>query len=182
MFEFDVEDEYLGTWEPFLYDKEKDVQVYLRIRPLTEPVNEEISKTYGKMRMNKAQGVRQRQIPEANRSKVGTARVLFMWTGIRNAYVKMVNQATADFWSKCLGKSHTVGEDVLLPENIWHPRALDKKAPRPFDDMKRMMIEQDTRFSTKVIAIGMGTDDDAIEEVKEEAKQELAQEKELEKN
>lgn len=181
-FEFNVEQEYLGSWEPYLYDKEKDKQVYLRIRPLTEDETERINKRYGKMRMNRAQGVRQRQVPQKNQRLVGFARVSFMWTGIRNAYVNMVNQATVDFFGKCLGKSFEVGEEILLPEDLWHPTDLDALAPHPLDDLKRLMIQQDTRISTKVISIGMGIDDDEVEEAKDEAKQEIAQEKELTKN
>ena len=182
MFEFDVENEYLGEWEPFRFDPEKDVQVYLRIRPLTEVFSQKNEKKFGIMRMNKRQGVRQRQIPEANKREASYARVFFMWTGIRNAYVKMTNEATADFFGKRLGKEFKVGDEVLLPEEFYHPRDMDVKAARPFDELKRLMVDQDQRISTKVVIVGQGFDEDEVEAAAESKKQEAEQEKELTKN
>ncbi|MCP4878328.1 MAG: hypothetical protein GY896_22980 [Gammaproteobacteria bacterium] len=181
-FEFSVEREWLGTWEPYLFDKEKDVQVFLRIRPMTEDATSKVNKKFGKLKMIKAQGVRQRQIPEGNRTEAGFARVSFMWTGIRNGYIKMVDEPTAAFFGEKLGKKFSISEEVLLPEDLWHPVTLDENAPRPFDDIKRLMLEQDTRISSKVVDIGMGTDSEAVEDEKKEAQEKVKQEQELEKN
>jgi hypothetical protein len=181
-FEFDVESEYLGTWEPYIFDKEKDVQVFLRIRPLTEDHNEAVQKKYGKFRMNKRQGVRQRQVPAKNQKAVGLANVLFMWTGIRNGFVRMSNEATAAFFGKCLGKQFEVGATIELPENLCHPKDLDPKAPRLLDELKTLMVRQDVRISNKVVSIGMGVDDEEIEDTKADEDEQDEQAKELEKN
>lgn len=180
--EFTIDEEYLGEWEPLRYDKEFDVQIQLRIRPLTEDESERINKKWGKMKMNKRQGVRQRQVPIENQREVGIDRVLFMWTGIKNGFIKATNQATCDYYSERLGKEYKVGDRIELPENFYHPASHPEKARRPFDEIKRMMIERDTRISSKVVEIGMGTDDEIIEDAKTEAKEEAEQEKELEKN
>lgn len=177
---FEYGDEYLGTWEPFVYDKDLDVQVYLRIRPLTEAHNEKIQKKYGKMKMNKRQGVRQRQVPPKNQKLVGSENIVFMWTGVRNFHIKVTNEATAAFFGERLKKECKVGETIVLPRELWHPHDLDVKAPRPLDEIKNMMLQQDVRISSKVIDIGMGTDDDAVDA--EEAKEEAQQEKDLTKN
>jgi hypothetical protein len=179
--EFTIDEEYLGEWEPLRYDKEYDVQILLRIRPLTEEESDRINKKWGKMKMNKRQGVRQRQVPVENQREVGIDRVLFMWTGIKNGFIKATNQATADWFGKRLGKEFKVGDRIQLPQNLYHPKSLDKNAPRPLDEIKRLMIENDTRISSKVVEVGMGTDDEMIEDA-DEAKEEFEQEKELEKN
>ena len=132
--------------------------------------------------MNKRQGVRQRQVPAKNQKAVGLANILFMWTGIRNGHVRMSNEASAAFFGKCLDKKFAVGETIELPEDLWHSKLMDDREPKPLDELKTMMLEQDVRISNKIVAIGFGTDDDAIEDDKEEAKQKAEQEKELEKN
>lgn len=177
---FEYGDEYLGTWEPFVYDKDLDVQVYLRIRPLTEAHNEKIQQKYGKFKMNKLQGVRQRRVPQKNQKAVGAENIVFMWTGVRNYHIKVTNEATASFFGECLKKEFKIGEVLELPEELWHPHDLHLKAPRPLDEIKNMMLQQDVRISSKVIDIGMGTDDDAVDA--EEAEQKAEQEKELTKN
>lgn len=180
---FEFGEEYLGQWEPFVFDKELDVQVFLRIRPLTEDHNEKVQKKYGKFRMNKRQGVRQRHVPAKNQKAVGMENIIFMWTGVRNFHIKVTNEATASFFARVLDKKDIkVGSTIELPEDVWHKHDLDPKAPRPLDDLKNMMLQQDVRISSKVIDIGMGTDDDVIEGKEEEAKQEALQEVELEKN
>lgn len=177
---FEYGDEFLGTWEPFVYDKEKDCQVWLRIRPLTEDHNEKVQKKYGKFKMNKRQGVRQRVVKPKDNRAVGFENVIFMWTGIRNGYVKLTNAATVAFFSKCLGKEFKVDEEILLPEELWHKYDLSPKEPRPLDELKTMMIQQDVRITAKVVDVGMGTDDEAAEE--EEKEEEAKQEAELTKN
>ena len=179
---FELGEEYLGTWEPFVFDKELDLQVFLRIRPLTEEHNEKVQKKYGKFRMNKRQGVRQRQVPAKNQKAVGMENIIFMWTGVRNFHIKVTNEATASFFGSRLGKEYKVGDVIELPENLWHPHDQDDKAPRPFDEIKQMMLQQDVRISSKVIDVGMSTDDDIIEASAEDRQQEALQEEELEKN
>lgn len=188
-FEINIEgsDEYLGEWEPFRYDKEKDCQVYLRIRPTTEDQQEKMRKKFGVMKMNKRQGVRQRQVPPKNQRAMGLENVLFMWTGIRNGYVKIPNQATADFFAQRLNKEIKVGEEILLPEDLYHPFVADirDKKRRPFDEIKKVMIDSDTRISNKVIDIGYGTDDEAVDDIDEEERErreEEEQEEDLVKN
>jgi len=177
---FELGEEYLGTWEPFVYDKELDKQVWLRIRPLTDDQNEKVQRKYGEFKMNKRQGVRQRVVKPKNQKAVGAENIIFMLTGARNFHIKVTNAVTAAFFSERLDKELKVGEVFELPEDLWHPHDLDKKAPRPLDEIKSMMVQQDTRISLKVIDIGMGTDDDAVDA--EEAKEEVEQEKELTKN
>jgi hypothetical protein len=178
---FELGEEYLGTWEPFVYDNELSKQVWLRIRPLTEAHNEKVQKKYGKPKMNKRQGVRQRVVPPKNQKAVGTENIVFMLTGVRNFHIKVTNEVTASFFGERLKQEVKVGETIELPEDLWHPHDLDRKAPRPFDEIKNMMIQQDIRISSKVIDIGMGTDDDAVE-AEEEEKEEVEKEKELTKN
>jgi len=179
---FELGEEYLGTWEPFVFDKELDKQVWIRIRPLTEAHNEKVQKKYGRYKMNKRQGVRQRHVPAKNQKAVGEENIIFMLTGARNFHIRVTNEATASFFGERLKKEYKVGDIVELPEDLWHPYDLDPKAPRPFDEIKQMMIQQDVRISSKVIDVGMSTDDEAVEIDIDEARQQEEQEKELTKN
>ena len=145
----------LGRWEPFVFDEERNEQVSLRIKRLGRERRKRIEKPFLKARRARRGGARTLEIPDNRMEEFGVECAMAIWTDVRNGYVKVHDEAVAQFYSN-EGIPAKVGDEIRL----------DGKLTR---DIKLRLIDQDNSIAVFITTKGILIDEEAVEDDKEDA-------------
>lgn len=154
----------LGRWFAITRDEERHVQVSLRIRRLGREERRRIEKPFLRSRKGRRGMAKSLEVPSALMEEFGIECALWMWTDVRNGYVKVHDEKVAKFYADQLGQKVEVKSDVRL----------DGKLSR---EIKLRLIDQDNAIATFITDKGILIDEDATEEDEQAAEvQEVAAE------
>lgn len=145
----------LGQWYPIIFDEERNETVELRIRRLGREERKKIEKPFLRVRKQR-RGGKVIEVPNALLENYGIEAALFMWTDVKNGYVRPEDDGSVEFYKKELSELNSieVGKDVRL----------DGKLTR---EIKLRLIDQDNAIanfiSEKGILIDEGFADEDID-------------------
>lgn len=140
----------LGRWEPFTFDKERNLQVSLRVKRLGREKRKEIEKPFLRQQKKRRGGARTLEIPGNKLEEFGVECAMSIWTDVRNGYVKVQDDAAAKFYT-----------DQGIPAKTGDEICLDGKMTR---DIRLRLIDQDNSIAVFISDKGILIDEEAMED------------------
>lgn len=149
----------LGQWYPITFDEERKETVELRIRRLGREERKKIEKPFLRVRKQR-RGGKVIEVPNALLENYGIEAALFMWTDIKNGYVRPEDNGSVEFYKKELGQFLNHDEAIEIGKDV----RLDGRLTR---EIKLRLIDQDNAIanfiSEKGILIDEGFADEDID-------------------
>ncbi len=139
----------LGRWEPFTFDKERNLQVSLRVKRLGRDERKRIEKPFLRPQKRR-RGAKTLEIPNSKLEEFGVECAMSIRTDVRNGYVKVQDDAAAKFYT-----------EQGIPAKASEEICLDGKMTR---DIKLRLIDKDNSIAVFLSDKGILIDDEAMED------------------
>ena len=153
--------ESLGDWHIWKFDREEQLPIELRVRPMSTDAQKEIDRKYQNLRFAKFRhdrrfGAKRWILTEEARTQQGQDYDAWMWTDCRNLFIRAEDERTATLLSEELKEAVGIGKRVCLDTRLT-------------DRLKRALLQADIALGIFITKKGLQTEEEeaALEEALE---------------